>query len=719
MSLSTKSITYLLVLIIAFSLIGCDCNRGDIKPNSTKGEDTAIAFTSNTQGLEGDNKTFQLSIRNKKGEAINPSDYTLKLALIELGSTGSTLHYIDATNSRKDSPSPVVELLTHFKAQASLSSVSIEFTLQPQKNVTKVTITAALEHKDNHQNIPPVSIIWYQTTITETMIQDAKSAKQPLLADILEKLKDGQPVDLNQKYNQYRDANQELHLYNGEAVLHIAARVGNVDIVNMLIERGAKPDIQSESYDETPLFNAVREGHIGVVKALIKHLDSQQLNHRSKSDNTPLSLAISGNHIEIAKILIEKLSKEQLVVTDRWGDNSPLTIAMVKDSEEIVQALIDKLGPEQLLKKEKRLDVTPLTYSIIHGKIKLAKSMISNLSKEQLANGNSAENTPLIQAVYSNQIEIAKAITARLDKEQLNKQQHGSQGHTPLILAILIDKKEMATALIEMVDKAQWQDALLQAIYRGQEDVAQVLIDKLDSEQLVANVKNGWSALDYAINKKQENIVKAITAKLGKDLLPKEYTGYIPVVELINEGERDLAKSLINNVDKIVFPQSNSGADNQLLQLIDRGETNVAKLLVEKLDNEQLTRENANGVSPLILAIDKGQADLAQLLIEKLDKEQLNKQRETGERHTPLIRTISKGQIEAAKALIEKLDNTQLGMEVGLIQTTTPLMQTIYNGQNELTSALIEKLDKQQLTNTENDNTPFIQLLINGQFELY
>jgi ankyrin repeat protein len=589
MPLNVQTVTRLLIgLVMAYSFIGCSCNQGKIQPRTTQVKDAEVVFTSPTKILEGEGKNFYLSIQHKKGTSINLADYTVKLALTEVGGTGSTLCYTDATDSFQESPAPVVKSLTHLKTQAHLSSVSLKFTLQPQKDITRVIITAMLEHKDNNQHIPPVSIIWYQTTITETMIQDAQLAQQPLLADILQKLKNGQPVNLDQTYSQYTDNNQKLHLYNNnETALSIAAHMGNLDIVNALIERGANPSMPSSRYN-APLFNAIRNGHGDVAQALIKHLDPQQLNYINSSGETPLSLALSSN---------------------------------LKDSEEIVRALINKLGPERLLKIERQLDTSPLIYAINNGKIALAEFMISKLSKEQLAHESIGGDTPLMYAVRNNQVEIIKAIIDKLDKLQSESEEG------PLYSAVVLRKKEAAEALIDALDKLDKEDcldALHSAIIMNQEEIAKSLIDKLDSEQLANGINKHPQMIDHSnayTLKKQ--IVKQIIDKLDKHLLPKDYTGYIPMVELIDILKYELAIKLINSVDSIVLHPDILGTSNQLTELISKKETigeatRVAVALINKLNKEQLEQPVGNlKKTPLHFAVEYNKLEIVKELIAK------------------------------------------------------------------------------------------------------
>jgi ankyrin len=64
-----------------------------------------------------------------------------------------------------------------------------------------------------------------------------------------------------------------VHLYfsqEDQTPLHIAARMGNVDNVVLLLQHGANPDATTKD-NYTPLHIAAKEGHEEVVSVLLDH----------------------------------------------------------------------------------------------------------------------------------------------------------------------------------------------------------------------------------------------------------------------------------------------------------------------------------------------------------------------------------------------------------------------------------------------------------------
>ena len=98
----------------------------------------------------------------------------------------------------------------------------------------------------------------------------------------------------------------------GFSPLHYAASLGDEKLVSLLLEQGANPNLKSQlQSDITPLYLAVKNGHLGTLKLLIKAgADVNTLVEvESKTGEigfkTPLLIAIEDANIEIAKLLLD------------------------------------------------------------------------------------------------------------------------------------------------------------------------------------------------------------------------------------------------------------------------------------------------------------------------------------------------------------------------------------------------------------------------------
>jgi hypothetical protein len=91
---------------------------------------------------------------------------------------------------------------------------------------------------------------------------------------------------------------------------------GKIDRVTSLIAQGA--DVTHKGgLGYSPLMWAARCGHIGVIAALIPHLNANALNTVSQYGHTALMLAIANGHAAAASILIE--AGADVTLADREG----------------------------------------------------------------------------------------------------------------------------------------------------------------------------------------------------------------------------------------------------------------------------------------------------------------------------------------------------------------------------------------------------------------
>ena len=75
---------------------------------------------------------------------------------------------------------------------------------------------------------------------------------------------------------------------DGETPLHLASQYEEVEVVRMLIERGADVSAQNKE-GGTPLHQASQNGSVGVVRMLLER--STNIAARNKDGETPLHLA--------------------------------------------------------------------------------------------------------------------------------------------------------------------------------------------------------------------------------------------------------------------------------------------------------------------------------------------------------------------------------------------------------------------------------------------
>ena len=90
----------------------------------------------------------------------------------------------------------------------------------------------------------------------------------------------------------------------GNTPLCLAAYTCHEEAIKHLLEAGADTELENNSHGWTPIFYAVANGHLGIVKHLIHHGASVK---RNRYGETPLDLAAHFGHIEILDTLSQAI----------------------------------------------------------------------------------------------------------------------------------------------------------------------------------------------------------------------------------------------------------------------------------------------------------------------------------------------------------------------------------------------------------------------------
>lgn len=85
----------------------------------------------------------------------------------------------------------------------------------------------------------------------------------------------------------------------GETALHTAARVGNEQIVDLLVAYGADQSLQNHHHN-TPYHLAALKGHVKVLETL----DDKPINSPNRFGNTPAMLAAANGHNHSLEYLV-------------------------------------------------------------------------------------------------------------------------------------------------------------------------------------------------------------------------------------------------------------------------------------------------------------------------------------------------------------------------------------------------------------------------------
>lgn len=119
-----------------------------------------------------------------------------------------------------------------------------------------------------------------------------------------------------------------------QTALHLSAAKGHVGCVQLLIEAGAKCNVQ-EKDGLSPLHLAVYHGHVKCVKVLIEH--GADVNSTSRFGSTPLHQAAYFGHFDCAAVLLAAGALAN--VEEAWGQ-TPLFLAAQRAHSDVLKLLL-------------------------------------------------------------------------------------------------------------------------------------------------------------------------------------------------------------------------------------------------------------------------------------------------------------------------------------------------------------------------------------------
>jgi ankyrin repeat protein len=122
---------------------------------------------------------------------------------------------------------------------------------------------------------------------------------------------------------------------DGFTPLGLAAFFGSKEVVEVLLDDGANPDLQSKNaFKAVPLQSAAVRGRLEIARLLVNH--GAKTNVRGEGGYTPLHEVASNGQIEFAKLLLEYNAD-----INAKGDDgkTPLAIALASKQDEMTKFL--------------------------------------------------------------------------------------------------------------------------------------------------------------------------------------------------------------------------------------------------------------------------------------------------------------------------------------------------------------------------------------------
>lgn len=320
--------------------------------------------------------------------------------------------------------------------------------------------------------------------------------------------------------------------------LHLAAREGHLDIVKSLLRADRAPLEMRNKEKETPLLLASANGHFGVLEHLLEQGASPAA--RDKNDQTALHIAATERHFTMAQALVGKQKSILNLTNDR--KETAMIIAASKGNLQIVE-LLTQSGADDTIR-----DIggeTALQVAVNNGYLDITQHLLDNCSvdiHEMLELENSQSYTPIVTAVCNRELEIADYLI----KKGANIQHRDNLGRNVLTNAYLagaFEVKEDAGLTVEYLESLlerrveitpdhEGRNVLHFACYAGDHKVIQTILN--------------WSSDDSEKGSSRQQATVAAAAA-------KDISGDTPLADAL--AEKRILAILVFLSSKACFPE--------------------------------------------------------------------------------------------------------------------------------------------------------------------
>jgi ankyrin repeat protein len=360
---------------------------------------------------------------------------------------------------------------------------------------------------------------------------------------------------------------------SGRLALHHACESGHDSIVELLLPVSNDHDARNDN-GATPLSYAAEKGHEVIVK-LLPESGKVNINSKDNFDFTPLSYAAENGYIAIVKLLLES-SKVNVDLEDQHGQ-SWLSLAAAREDKTFVKLLLES-GKVDADSKD-QYGRTWLSYAAMRGDEAFVKLLLKS-GKVDVNLKDNSKRTPLLYATEKGYVTIVKLL---LENSKVDANSTDNSNRTPLFYAAV----------------------------KGNEAIVRLL---LESGKVDTNLKDnsGWIPLLYAIKKGHIAVIDLFLKNSKVNADSRDYSDRTPLLYAAVRGDEAVVKLLLD-IGKVNADSRDKHGRTPLSYAAERGHAAIVKLLLEDGKADAYSRDNYSR-TPLSYAAVRGDETVVRLL---------------------------------------------------------------------------------------------------------
>ncbi|MCJ1473406.1 hypothetical protein MMC13_002057 [Lambiella insularis] len=394
---------------------------------------------------------------------------------------------------------------------------------------------------------------------------------------------------------------------NNDTPLMRAVQIGNADVAEALLERGARID-GCRSGGVTGLFTAVQWQHANVIRLLLRY--GANINaHLDENGATPLIEAVRHGYERSVQDLLEAGADVEARDHGQW-------------TALVWAARVGRVHPLELLLKHgadinARADsgASPLRRAAMHGRTAIAELLIERGANLEAAIPN--ESTPLLEAAWYGHVNTTRMLLTRGS----NIEAADEDGRTSLSRSALQGQTEMIRLLLEHKANIEAQDkegyTPLMWAASGSKDRLEATEALLQAgASLRARNKHGATALSEAAWHNQDGVLVQCLLDHGGDLEAEDNDSRTPLYRAVQQRNTAVVQILLARKANTEKRRNGSTPDTPLLLAVwfsDREE--IIKLLLDH--NAAIEARDGSGRTALIRAAREGHTRNVELLLSK------------------------------------------------------------------------------------------------------
>jgi len=404
-----------------------------------------------------------------------------------------------------------------------------------------------------------------------------------------------------------------------------AGRRRRLDVVKLLLERGADPNDRDESRGRTPLHMAAEYGDMELVDLLIRY--RADVNAPDRDRNTPLHYAVMRGHKHVAEFLLKNRANSN--AQNKEG-RTPLHIAALNNNIEIAQLLLRYRANPGIRDAARKTPIDLTTNEeLARLLVREYRDRPRGAQRVKVRNTAVGRNVrvrlpPLHDAVKDQNPSLLNLFLSKGN----NPNEVDNFGRTALHIAAEVGCRECADLLIQAGADVNARDKkgrapLHYAVRYGHHEVADLLLRKGAAPNAIDNIGN--TPLHYAVEKIRPDLVELLLQYGADPNVRGTLRGWTPlyhavaIIEKVNRGEisADL-KDILRMID-LLLEKGDPNIPNidgwtPLHKAAAAGVVDVVAKLLEHNANPNAT--DKSGQTPLHIAAFKGYGVIVRLLLQ-------------------------------------------------------------------------------------------------------